>query len=77
MERESMKRFCLAVTIILAAAGLYPGLLRAHDNPGPKIAAKELTFNAGQVASGTAVDHVFEVRNAGNEPLIIDRVVPS
>jgi hypothetical protein len=52
-------------------------LLPAQDYKGPRIEVKEIQHDFGKVAQGTRVDHVFQVRNAGNEPLVIERVVPS
>jgi hypothetical protein len=39
--------------------------------------AKEVQHDFGKIVQGTTVSHVFEVRNTGSEPLVIDRVVPS
>ncbi len=61
------------VTMIIAFAGVLP----AQDVKGPMIVAKEVQHDFGKVVQGKQVSHVFEVRNAGTEPLIIDRVVSS
>ncbi len=61
------------VTMIIAFAGT----LLAQEVKGPMIVAKEVKYDFGKVVQGKQVSHVFEVRNAGTEPLIIDRVVPS
>ncbi len=63
--------------IVLVLAVFWAGAVHAQDAKGPRIEVKDLNFDAGKVASGTTVEHIFEVRNTGNEPLIIDRVVPS
>ena len=52
-------------------------LLPAQDHKGPRIEVKEIQHDFGKVSQGTRVDYVFQVRNTGNEPLIIERVVPS
>ncbi len=44
---------------------------------GPRITFKELQYNAGSVPEGTTVSHIFEMRNTGDAPLVIDRVAPS
>jgi hypothetical protein len=70
-----MKRqLILALVICIAAFG---SMASAQDVKGPKIVVKEMQHNLGKVVQGRQADYVFEVRNAGNEPLIIDRVVPS
>jgi hypothetical protein len=63
----------VVVAMIIASAGVLP----AQDVKEPRIEAREVRYDAGKVAQGTQVSHLFEVRNAGNAPLIIDRVVPS
>ncbi len=61
------------MTMIIAFAGALP----AQDVKGPTIVAKEVNHDFGKVVQGKQVSYVFEIRNAGTEPLIIDRVVPS
>jgi hypothetical protein len=63
----------VVVAIIIASAGV----LSAQDVKEPRIEAPEVRYDAGKVVQGTQVSHLFEVRNAGDAPLIIDRVVPS
>ncbi len=53
------------------------GHLQAQEAKGPKISVMEIKYDFGQVVQGTQASHIFEVRNVGDEPLIIDRVVPS
>ncbi len=66
-----------AIVIVALVATAFPALLPAKDARGPKIEARELTYDCGKVAAGTQVSHIFKIHNTGNEPLIIDRVVPS
>jgi len=63
----------MAVLIFVVFAGVLP----AQEVKGPRIEAKEVRYDFGKVVQGTLVSHVFEVRDAGSEPLVIDRVVPS
>jgi hypothetical protein len=37
---------------------------------------KETTYDFGTIMEGQPVEHVFEVRNAGKEQLVIDNVKP-
>ena len=62
---------------VLLTAFFYAGLLPAQEAKGPKIEVKEVKYDLGKVAQGTQATHVFEVRNAGTEPLIIERVQTS
>jgi hypothetical protein len=70
-----MKRQLVSVLIISMVA--FTGIVSAQDNKGPKIEVKELQHDFGKVAEGTVASHIFEIRNAGNETLIIERIVPS
>ncbi len=63
--------------VVAAVIIAWAGVVQAQDAAGPAIEAKEVTYDFGKVVQGTQVSHVFEVRSAGNEPLVIDRVVPS
>jgi len=62
---------------MILAAVLVGSSLSAQEIKGPKIEVRELQHDFGKVTQGQQADYVFTVRNAGNEPLIIDRVVPS
>ncbi len=63
----------VAVLVLVVLAGVLP----AKEVKGPRIEAREVQHDFGKVVQGTTVSHVFEVRNTGSEPLVIDRVVPS
>jgi hypothetical protein len=64
-------------TSMTLAALLCAGQIAAQENKGPKLELKELQHDFGKIVQGTRAGHVFEIRNAGNEPLIIERVQPS
>lgn len=67
--RNIMKRFlCL---LLLALTGLTAMPVQAA---GPKIVLDKADYDFGQVFEGQKVDHVFRFQNAGDAPLIIDRV---
>lgn len=53
---------------------LYTGPLAALDNKGPKIEIKEMRYDFGKVVQGTKAEHVFEIKNAGSEQLVIEKV---
>jgi uncharacterized protein DUF1573 len=62
---------------VLLVAFLYAGLIAAQEAGGPKIEVTELKHDFGKVVQGTQATHIFEVRNTGTEPLIIERVQTS
>jgi len=70
-----MKKF-IAASVVLLVIGFF-GQLPAQEGTGPRISVREVKYDFGKVAQGTQVSHVFEVRNAGTEPLIIERVQSS
>ncbi len=63
----------VVMAMVIASAGVLP----AQEVKEPRIEATEVRYDAGQVVQGTQVSHLFEIRNAGDAPLIIGRVVPS
>jgi hypothetical protein len=70
-----MKRI---VFIIMVMAGLLcAGPLAALDNRGPKIEVKELRHDFGKIVQGTTAEYVLEIKNVGNDQLVIEKVVPS
>ncbi len=71
-----MKKILVSVGLIFAFSVIV-GHLPAQVVNGPKLATMEIKHDFGKVVQGTQAFHVFEIRNVGNEPLIIDRVVPS
>ena len=70
--KKSLVLAGLVMTATLFAWGLW-----AQEFKGPKLVATEIKYDFGNIVQGTVAIHVFEIRNAGDEPLIIDRVVPS
>jgi hypothetical protein len=55
----------------------FTGVLSAQEPKGPRIEVTQGTYNIGSVAQGTQAVHVFDVRNAGTEPLMIESLKPS
>lgn len=55
---------------LLAGAGL------AAAGPGPQLVLPETSFNLGEVYEDQPLTHTFEVRNAGDAPLVIERLDP-
>jgi hypothetical protein len=71
-----MKKILITVAFFMASV-MFAGHLPAEQVKGPKLEAAEVNYDFGKVIEGAQASHVFEIRNVGNEPLIIDRVVPS
>jgi hypothetical protein len=56
---------------------LLAGTLSAQELKGPRIEVKQEQFAMGSITQGIQATHAFEVRNAGTEPLMIERLQPS
>ncbi len=63
-----------AVVFVFTALLFGVAALQAQEIRGPKIEVKGDRFDFGKVVQGTPAVHTFEVRNSGNEPLVIERV---
>lgn len=62
--------------LALIYLGFQAPFVSAQLAGGPKIIAKELRHDLGIVKQGTEASHVFEIRNEGNQTLIIEKVQP-
>jgi hypothetical protein len=49
----------------------------AQEPKGPRMEVKQEHYSMGAVKQGAQAVHVFEVRSAGSEPLIIESLKPS
>ncbi len=57
--------------LAIASAGF------AGDRQGPRIYVKESNFDFGTVSPGSQPEHIFEIKNVGDEVLDIQRVQPT
>jgi hypothetical protein len=67
--RKSMKRISIFLLVLLGCLTAGPALAE-----GSKMAVEQADFDFGQIFQGEKVEHTFRFQNAGDEPLIIDRV---
>ncbi len=74
-KKNNMSNIFLFSTLLVFF--LSAGAALAQDHNGPRIEVREMRYDFGKVPQGEQATHIFQVRNAGNEPLVIDRVVPS
>lgn len=73
MKRMNVALVSLAA--IFAAAG--SGTVFSQDHKSPRIEIKEERFDFGRVTQGEQAVHVFEIRNAGNDVLEVQKVQTS
>jgi hypothetical protein len=59
--------------VLLVFLLLFPAISHAQ----PSIAFDAETHDFGTVTAGETIEHVFQVRNAGDKELIIEKLVPS
>ncbi|MEK6742721.1 MAG: hypothetical protein AABZ15_03880 [Nitrospirota bacterium] len=57
--------------VAIASAGA------AGERQGPRIYVKDATFDFGTVSPGSQPEHIFEIKNVGDEVLDIRRVQPT
>jgi hypothetical protein len=67
----------IAIKGMVLVLFLFAGTLSAQELKGPRIEVKQEQYDIGNVVQGTPAAHVFEIRNKGTEPLMIERVQPS
>jgi hypothetical protein len=65
------------ISVLLLAAVVFAGSLSAGEHRGPRILVKEARFDLGTVAQGTQAEHIFEIKNIGDEPLEITQIQPT
>ncbi len=72
MKEGQLRRF---VIILLLTAGVSSAL--AQEVRGPRIEVKQERYDMGSVVQGKPAEHIFEIRNAGTELLVIEGLQPS
>ena len=72
-----MKRiaaFCFVGGVLLLAGS---GTLDGEERKGPRLQVKDERHDFGTVVEGTTAVHLFELQNAGDEPLDIEKLQSS
>lgn len=63
--------FLRTAALLLLFFGGVPG---AHAVLGPRIEAAQMKHDFGQVKAGERAEHLFEIRNSGDEVLVIQKI---
>jgi hypothetical protein len=71
-----MKRLVVAAMALIALA-VIGSVALAQEYKGPKVLVDQLKYHFGKVVQGEQAEHVFELRSAGQEALVIDRIQTS
>jgi len=70
-----MKRAVLSVLVVALVAVAAAG--SAGERQGPRIFVKDSKFDFGTVRPGSQPEHIFEVKNVGDEVLDIQQIQPT
>ena len=71
----SMNKF--GISVLALAVMACAGSLSAGERQGPRISVKDSRFDFGMVSQGTQPEHIFEIKNVGDEPLEITQIQPT
>jgi len=61
---------------LLSLSFAYPLASTAQEKTGPRMVIEEKVFVHEEVEQGETIEHIFQVRNQGDETLVIKKVVP-
>lgn len=75
MQRKKVGQALTAVAAALMLA--VPSAFSAAEAKGPRLEVTQERHDFGKVPQGQQAEHVFELRNGGDEPLAIERVQTS
>lgn len=70
-----MKKAGISILVLAAVAIASAGF--AGELQGPRIQVKDSKFDFGTVRPGAQPEHIFEIKNVGDEVLEIQRVQPT
>ncbi len=77
MKRTTILCISIAMIILGSAAMVRAASSDPPERRGPRIEVKEDHVDLGPVKEGVVAEHEFELRNAGDEVLVIQRVQTS
>ena len=78
LRGDDMKmRYVMAVLFLILALCGSPAGASASDPPAPRIHIGEGRFDFGTVAAGSRPEHIFDIKNVGDEVLEISKVQPT
>ncbi len=72
-----MKKSIALIVLIAASLAMSVRTPAAQEGAGPRIRIPQERFDLGRVVPGGPVEHIFEIRNDGDETLVIERIKTS
>jgi len=67
----------VVIAVLVLTAMVFSGELAAEERQGPRISVKEARYDLGKVDQGGQPEHVFEIKNVGDELLEIKQIQPT
>jgi hypothetical protein len=67
----------VVISALVLAAAVLAGSISAGERQGPRISVKDSRFDFGMVSRGTQAEHIFEIKNTGDELLEITQIQPT
>jgi hypothetical protein len=67
----------VGISVLVVTAVLLAGSVSAGERQGPRISVMEERFDFGMVNQGTRPEHIFEIKNTGDELLEITQIQPT
>ena len=67
----------VGISVLLMAAVAIAGGISAGERQGPRISVKDARFDFGTVKQGAQPEHIFEIKNIGDELLEITQIQPT
>ena len=71
-----MKVRLYGIGLVVVCAALFTTICWAQGPSGPAMVLDKTDFDAGQILQGERIEHVFTVRNSGDQALEIKKVNP-
>jgi hypothetical protein len=72
-----MSIYRVGFSVFVFAAVVFSGFLSAGERQGPRISVKDPRYDFGVVAQGARPEHIFEIKNIGDELLEIKQLQPT
>ena len=76
-EMTVMRMNKVVIAVLVLTAMVFSGELAAEERQGPRISVKEARYDLGKVDQGGQPEHVFEIKNVGDELLEIKQIQPT
>ena len=67
----------VGIYLLVVASVVMSGGAAAEERKGPRISVSEARYDLGRVDQGLQPEHVFEIKNVGDELLEIRQIQPT